>query len=158
MDKYIATRPVRFDRNYVEGEEIPSNVIDPRMIKRLTEAKRIIVIKMPDNDSGEPTNPEQATGTTPDAAQRAPSGTQGGEGQQGNPATPEATEQGAQGDAQGEPTNPEQATGTTPDAERGDNVGDAEPAPAGAVEFICDICGKKCGTKSALTAHRKTHD
>ncbi|MFP3153126.1 C2H2-type zinc finger protein [Lachnospiraceae bacterium ZAX-1] len=25
-------------------------------------------------------------------------------------------------------------------------------------QFLCHICGKSCATKSALTAHQKTHD
>ena len=41
MDKYIATKPVRFDRNYAVGEEIPPHAIHPNVIKRLIEAGKI---------------------------------------------------------------------------------------------------------------------
>ncbi len=41
MDMYIALKPVRFDRTYAVGETIPGNVIDPRSVKRLTEAGKI---------------------------------------------------------------------------------------------------------------------
>ena len=41
MLKYIATRPVRFGRDYMVGEEIPASVIDPRAVKRLVELGRI---------------------------------------------------------------------------------------------------------------------
>jgi len=48
MDKYIATKPVRFDRNYEVGEEIPADVINPKMLNRLIEARKITVVTGPD--------------------------------------------------------------------------------------------------------------
>ena len=41
MDKYIATKPVRFDRNYAVGDIIPAIVINPGQIKRLIEWGKI---------------------------------------------------------------------------------------------------------------------
>ncbi len=41
MDKYIALKPGRFDRDYRAGETIPDGVIDPRSVKRLMDAGRI---------------------------------------------------------------------------------------------------------------------
>ena len=41
---YIASRPVRFDRDYTIGERIPDSVIDPKMIRKLIGMGRIIHI------------------------------------------------------------------------------------------------------------------
>ncbi|MCL2215402.1 MAG: C2H2-type zinc finger protein [Defluviitaleaceae bacterium] len=43
MVKYVATRPVTFDRAYVIGEEIPGDVIAPGSAKRLIESGRIAI-------------------------------------------------------------------------------------------------------------------
>lgn len=39
---YIATKPVRFDKDYAIGEIIPDEVIDPSMTKKLVEMGRIL--------------------------------------------------------------------------------------------------------------------
>jgi hypothetical protein len=41
MDRFVATKRVRFDRCYGIGEIIPGAVIDPRSVKRLTETGKI---------------------------------------------------------------------------------------------------------------------
>jgi hypothetical protein len=48
MDRYIAAKPVRFDRRYAVGEEIPGAVIDPRNIKRLIDLGRIQAVTVTD--------------------------------------------------------------------------------------------------------------
>jgi len=42
MDLFIAVSPVRFDREYVTGETIPNVVIDPKIVNRLIEWKKIV--------------------------------------------------------------------------------------------------------------------
>jgi len=42
MDLFIAVSPVRFDREYVKGETIPNAVIDPKIVNRLIEWKKIV--------------------------------------------------------------------------------------------------------------------
>ena len=41
MDKFIALKPVRFDKDYIIGAEIDAGVIAPGNIKRLIESGRI---------------------------------------------------------------------------------------------------------------------
>ncbi len=43
---YIANRPIRFDRNYYIGEEIPERVIEPKMIPKLISMGRIIKVDL----------------------------------------------------------------------------------------------------------------
>ena len=51
MDRYIAAKPVRFDRDYAVGETIPGGVIDRRNVKRLVEMGRIRVAAEQDDGS-----------------------------------------------------------------------------------------------------------
>jgi len=51
MDVYVAVKHVRFDRDYSAGQEIPINVINPKMIKRLTEWGKIQLVKIPDKEA-----------------------------------------------------------------------------------------------------------
>jgi len=50
MAIYAATRPLRFDRLYQVGEHIPSEVIDPKALKRLLDMERLTVV--PEDMSG----------------------------------------------------------------------------------------------------------
>jgi hypothetical protein len=53
MKKYIAAKPVRFDKNYKIGDEIPENVIDRRRLKSLVEMGKIAIIEAPDEEKQE---------------------------------------------------------------------------------------------------------
>ncbi len=55
---YIANKPVRFDKNYNIGEIIPTEVIDPKMTRKLTEMGRIIYTDIPDTDTQNISNDE----------------------------------------------------------------------------------------------------
>jgi len=44
MNVYVALKPVRFDRTYAVGEEIPPEVIDPRSVKRLIDWGKIAIV------------------------------------------------------------------------------------------------------------------
>lgn len=45
---YIASRPVRFDKDYAIGEIIPESVIDPRMTSKLEGMGKITKIELPE--------------------------------------------------------------------------------------------------------------
>ena len=49
MEKYIAAKPVRFDRDYDTNEEIPAAVINPKVIKRLVKMGKIAIVNAPDD-------------------------------------------------------------------------------------------------------------
>ena len=51
MSKYIALKPVRFDRDYTIGEEIPARFVDPKSLKRLVESGRVAVINEDTDES-----------------------------------------------------------------------------------------------------------
>jgi hypothetical protein len=38
------------------------------------------------------------------------------------------------------------------------NVSDDGDTVVAAASFACDVCGKVCGNKAALTSHKKTHN
>lgn len=38
IDNYIALKPVKFDRHYIVGENIPKEVIEPNMIEKLIKS------------------------------------------------------------------------------------------------------------------------
>ena len=44
MDRYIARKPARFDKDYAVGDVIPSDVIEPRNVKRLIEWGKIQLV------------------------------------------------------------------------------------------------------------------
>jgi hypothetical protein len=62
MERFIATKPVRFDRNYAIGEVVPGAVIDPRRVKGLVERGKIAIVTETDTQeegiikSGDPEN------------------------------------------------------------------------------------------------------
>jgi len=60
MKNYIALKPVRFDRSYHIGEEIPEGVISPGSVKRLIEQGRIALI----NATPPPSSPDEETTKT----------------------------------------------------------------------------------------------
>ena len=41
MEKFIAIKPARFDRDYAVGEEVPADVIDPNRVKSLIDMGKI---------------------------------------------------------------------------------------------------------------------
>ena len=47
MEKYIAAKPVRFDRDYDTDEEIPASVIEFKVLKRLVKMGKISVVTAP---------------------------------------------------------------------------------------------------------------
>ena len=58
MDRYIALKPVRFDRDYAAGETIPADVVDPKGVKRLIDWGKIQRVTEPDAILGD--DPEKA--------------------------------------------------------------------------------------------------
>jgi len=53
MKKYVALRPVRFDRSYEVGEEIPAHVVAPGSEKRLIDQRRIAIVGTAEHGSYE---------------------------------------------------------------------------------------------------------
>ena len=70
---YIASAPVRFDRDYKIGEIIPPEVIDPNMADNLIRMGKIISADVPSAPKPEPDAPEdgepqaEGQGSAPDA-------------------------------------------------------------------------------------------
>ena len=124
---YIANRPVRFDRDYAIGEIIPTAVIDPRMVKKLTDMGKIIRTDIPEGEGA---------GETPNTHADPP-----------NFATEGDNEGGAINSTQ------EEENADTGQNE-GDSEGDNED---GAAENRCEVCGKTFKNKIALAAHMRSH-
>lgn len=53
---YIANKPVRFDRNYQVGEQIPMEAIAPNMRKKLLDMGRILCVDIPEKKETKPDN------------------------------------------------------------------------------------------------------
>jgi hypothetical protein len=53
MDRYVAIKPVRFDRNYAVGELIAASVIDPKTVKRIIDWGKIQRVIEPDIPTGD---------------------------------------------------------------------------------------------------------
>jgi hypothetical protein len=67
MEKFIATSPVRFDRDYCVGEEIPASAISPSMVKRLIGYGKIQRLTVPDDgESIQPAAGGKAASGKPD--------------------------------------------------------------------------------------------
>lgn len=186
MEKYIATKPVRFDRDYVKDEEIPASVIDIRMVKRLIEAGKIAVVTIPDGDEPQK-NPsdsylEQSVAviesilgidygeTMPDLDTRIESCKAGIE------EIRQAVEKlNSEGDGElDSEKKPYEGDGVQLSINTLENAGDINiqadletsldtlqndtEAVNNALTFTCAVCKKVCGSKSALTTHMKTHE
>jgi len=77
MHKFVAMKPVRFDRNYAVGEVISGEVINPRNVKRLIDWGKIqqITESKPEPESGNGEQPAAEAQETPT----------GGEAEAGDP-------------------------------------------------------------------------
>lgn len=127
---YIASRPVRFDRDYAIGEIIPESVIDPGMTSKLEGMGKISKIELPgENDKAEDTQ------NTPQSG--AELTTDGGEASEG--------------------TNIPSETENTPTGEIEADTEDTKEEEPEPEEFKCEKCGKKFKTANALSAHSRTH-
>ena len=175
MDRFVATKPVRFDRNYVVGEVIPAEVINPRNVKRLidwgkiqrvttplsadeaecgeqaAEITRLTAeidrLRMENNELRDKIDNIQAAGIADDGISKPTD--------DGVPATS------GEGNPPETPEKPDGDAGSAGDADTPSEINteqDGAQAAATGASFICPVCGKQCATKSALTSHQKTHD
>ena len=126
---YIASRPVRFDKDYAIGEIIPESVIDPGMTSKLEGMGRITKIELPDKKEGK----EEAQDTPQSGADLTADG--------------------------GEATEGTNIPSETENAPTGENEAPEEGGKQEAQneEFKCEKCGKVFKTANALTAHSRTH-
>lgn len=134
---YIATKPVRFGRDYRVGEMIPEGVIAPSMTRKLVEMGRILHIDLPggaDETSGEQQNDPQ------DGAESAPDSDSDGEGINTQP-DGEPPQDGAESGAGGAE---DEASGEDTDV----------PTSR---EFVCEVCGRAFKSQNALAAHSRSH-
>ena len=162
MEKLIAVRPVRFDRDYHIGETIPSIAVNPKSVKRLIETGRIQ--RIDERDSGasdretedfvaqleELLSVDYEGGAVPEMAQR-------------KAAIREcvtklleaatAVEDNAQEGQIGINPKPDNEAGPTGDAMS--PGGDTSAAAPANLDTACPVCGKICGTKAALTSHMR---
>lgn len=161
---YIANKPVRFDRNYKVGEIIPPEVIEPKMIRKLMDMGRIVCVNLPTDRAG---HDSENTGETSESSQESAQDTPDGmESTEGINRDNEKTEQ------DGQITPPEQQCESedsvefmnqpqesVPDGEEATDQAQesAQDAAEKDGEFICSVCGKKFGSKNALSAHSRSH-
>jgi hypothetical protein len=180
MNRFIAVKPVRFDRAYAVGDAIPGTVVDKRSVKRLIEAGRIA----PAPDEGTPGDIKEGK----EGIVAFLEGILGIDRDGQKPVEERAdlcgeviaelknavaylkghdmrTDGGGENRAAPEGAEPPQGDGDTglhPDAESAqestrDGSDTAPGAAADPPDRICPVCGKVCGSKAALTAHMKTH-
>ncbi len=168
---YIANKPVRFDRNYRIGEVIPSEVIEPKMIRKLMDMGRIIHVDLPgagsdctpvelvcSDESADETS-EQPQGSE----QNAPNDEESTEGT--NIPDSKETEQDGQNmpsvqqcesEDDAEFMNPPESE--PDDGELSEQPQESEQnAVEKDAEFVCSVCGKKFASKNALSAHSRSH-
>jgi hypothetical protein len=169
MDAYIATKPVRFDRDYAVGEIIPANVVYPKMAKRLIEWGKIQRMTIPEPRPPDDTPPPEAPRPPPDDTPPPENADAFGGGESEPPEIAEETPRDAQNDTDG--TNPRVSAETPREAQEND-LGAAQSAPpaeppanvsenasaADTPDMTCAVCGKVCGSKTALIQHMKTHN
>ncbi|MBQ9633124.1 MAG: C2H2-type zinc finger protein [Lachnospiraceae bacterium] len=125
---YIASRPVRFDKDYAIGEIIPESVIDPRMTSKLEGMGKITKIELPEEGGKQEAQnaPQSGADLTADGGEAAEGTNIPSETENAPTGENEAPEEGGKQEAQNE-------------------------------EFKCEKCGKVFKTANALTAHSRTH-
>ena len=182
MGKYIAAKPVRFDRNYEVGEIIPDEAINPGRVKRLIEREMIQPVVTPAEgmpplagfivhhvvfaermlqisykDGPVPSLDERVEICAARCAELIKFIEQANAGD-----AEQAAVAGVSESMDGMPGEGEQINDDIPHVHQLPE--DAEDAPqedseeaSGATSFVCQTCGKVCANKAALTSHMKTH-
>ena len=175
MSRYIATKAVRFDRDYAVGEEIPEEVINPRNVKRLIEWGKIQRITNEEAVDHERTrkNVESISVSFLEEVLRIDNGDKRLSLEErtdicfdriaelskvADRLAADIGEADAEPDAE-VPQDPNDDIGDAPSGTEDPAETEQELAEAATAEgFPCPVCGKLCKTKAALTTHLKTHN
>jgi phage I-like protein len=174
MEMYIAKKPVRFDRDYTINEEIPANAINPKMLKRLIEAGKIVVVTVTGIDDlklsesiefpvledieellgievDETLNFSERLTICKDKIKEIVSSVKN-ETDDGDEQLPKGA-QVTLTDDETNGTHANQSENEPPQEGSENNTG----AASDTAQFKCAICGKEFPTKAGLSAHMKAH-
>jgi len=183
MGQYMAMKPVRFDKKYAAGETIPDGVINPGRVKRLIEwgmiqpvvspagagsvaadflvhllafTKKMLSISCYDGAALSPDERAELCSAQRAAfielAEKAAAIAGVSEIMDGMPGEGEQISDSSMPHTHPLPANTEDAP-----QEYSEGAFDPDAAEGGPASFVCQVCGKVCANKAALTSHMKTH-
>lgn len=142
MKKYVAAKPVRFDRDYAVGEIIPEEVVTPSAAKRLVKLGRIAEV-------GSESKAEVVVKC--DCFETCVGLFEYILGVEYDDETPDVDERIEACKAAYEDSGDDESDGTSDDEPQN------PPPETSGGEFICPVCEKPFANKAGLASHMKTH-